>query len=870
MCGVIVAGAVGATLPGSSTVRVSMQLGLLGFVAAVAAWLFVRRDVVGPWRLVGIGALAFVASDAAMLGGLASDDSAGTLVLALRLAASLCMVGAVLRLMRRHDGTWDRVAMLDSLVVTAALLTVSWDRVVNARFAAPPATWRGAIAFTAPVLAIATCAVGAAASFVSSRRRPAVALLAVALSAIGLGGLIVGDQTTLNRGVDAFHIGIDAVLLLVLMSSVRDRRDEAVSDASEVSRVRTLSILVFATASSAVSLLQSSSRGGGHLYVPQACIVLMFALVSVRAWSFASRARDGAIRQGTRRLASLMQGLNEAVFIVDHAGHLTYSTPSAATLLAIDADHLVGARFADCFAASEARRVVDHLDAAASLPAGEAQDFVGAFHDATQHERFFEMTLVNLRDDPDVEGIVVTMRDATARRRVTLELERRAFHDELTNLANRALFLDRLDHARQRSARLRGQTGVLMLDLDNFKDVNDALGHAAGDQLLRAVADRLRTCLRPSDTIARLGGDEFAILLEDIDDATDAVSAAQRVLEVMQLPVPVGDLVLAVPMSIGVATAQSGVGHGSLLKDADTALYEAKRNGKNNFVVFDASMGWNAYSKLRLRSELEAGIARDELRLVFQPIVKLGSLTVAGLEALVRWEHPKWGTMLPADFVPLAEESSLIVALGEWVLRRACEFAREWNAINDEFYVSVNLSARQLRDPDFPGAVADVIRTSGLPPQRIMLELTETALIDDQARENLTARIAPLGVRIAIDDFGTGYSSLSYLQSLPVDVIKVDRGFVSRLDEVGMEAVVRSVSAISTVMGFSSIAEGVENADVAAQVASLDYGYAQGYLYSRPLDPDAVPAILRADRLWPAAGLAVSTAEPARCTPPNS
>jgi diguanylate cyclase (GGDEF)-like protein len=435
------------------------------------------------------------------------------------------------------------------------------------------------------------------------------------------------------------------------------------------------------------------------------------------------------------------------------------------------------------------------------------------------------------------------MRDVTTNREISRELERRAFHDELTQLSNRALFLDRLDHAIKRCSRSGNAIGVMMLDLDNFKDVNDALGHAAGDELLCAIARRLQTCVRTQDTIARLGGDEFAILLEDLPGPEGACETAQRILEVLQLPVPVKDLSIAVRASIGIAvSAQGGPAH--LLKNADIALYDAKEQGKGCYVLYDETMGWHAYAKLQLRTELEAAIDNGELRIAFQPIVALPSRTIAGFEALVRWEHPRRGLLAPAEFIPVAEESPLIVALGNWVLEQACCYAQAWSESRDDFYISVNVAARQLRAPAFADALATTLATTGLAPERLMLELTETTLVDDQARTALTENIAPFGVRIALDDFGTGYSSLSYLQQLPVDVVKVDRAFVSHLDDDGVKTIVTSVAAISSAMGFLSIAEGVETDEVADQIAALDYGYAQGFLYSRPVWPHEIPPLL--------------------------
>jgi diguanylate cyclase (GGDEF)-like protein len=384
----------------------------------------------------------------------------------------------------------------------------------------------------------------------------------------------------------------------------------------------------------------------------------------------------------------------------------------------------------------------------------------------------------------------------------------------------------------------------MFIDLDDFKAVNDGLGHAAGDTLLCAVSQRLSDCLRPSDTIARLGGDEFAVLLDGVSDTAEVMYVANRLLEVLQLPVEIDELSVTVPASIGIAIADPGHAHSNLMRDADIALYRAKELGKNRVAVFDASMGWEAYSRLRMRTQLESAIENDELRVLFQPIISLGSREIVGVEALVRWEHPKLGTLSPSEFVPIAEESALITTIGGWVLREACARAAAWSAGNRQLYVSVNVSARQLQEPGFADEIASALASSGLEPGRLMLELTESVLIDEVAGKNLVERVAPLGVRIAIDDFGTGYSSLAYIQRFPVNVVKIDRSFVSRMQEEGMRAVVKSMAAISSVMGYVSIAEGVETPEEAADLVSLKYDYAQGFLYSHPVEAAQINALL--------------------------
>jgi diguanylate cyclase (GGDEF)-like protein/PAS domain S-box-containing protein len=564
-------------------------------------------------------------------------------------------------------------------------------------------------------------------------------------------------------------------------------------------------------------------------------------------WHLAAGARAAGMRHGLRRLGALVQGLNDAIFVVDRAGLISYATPRASAILGIDSDELIGSRFDEALGVEESDRIARQIRAAFELPLGTHEELVGVFVDGDGAVRDFEMNIANMLGDKDVAGLVVTMRDVTAKRELARELEQRVFRDDLTKLANRSLFLDRLDQARLRSRRTGVGIAVMFIDLDDFKAVNDGLGHAAGDTLLCAVSGRLSECLRPSDTIARLGGDEFAVLLDGVVDVAEVMNVAHRLLEVLQLPVEIDELSVTVPASIGIAMAEQGHAHSNLMRDADIALYRAKEQGKNRIALFDTSMGWEAYSRLRLRTQLESAVDNDELRVLFQPIISLGSNEIVGVEALVRWEHPKLGTLSPSEFVPIAEESALISVLGRWVLQQACAHAAVWNRGERSLYVSVNVSARQLREPGFAAEISAALESSGLEPSRLMLELTESVLIDEVAGQNLVDNVAPLGVGIAIDDFGTGYSSLAYLQRFPVNVVKIDRSFVSRLNEDGMRAVVKSMAAISAVMGYTSIAEGVETLEEAADLVGLDYGFAQGFLYSHPVGAAEIKALLEVE-----------------------
>jgi diguanylate cyclase (GGDEF)-like protein len=422
------------------------------------------------------------------------------------------------------------------------------------------------------------------------------------------------------------------------------------------------------------------------------------------------------------------------------------------------------------------------------------------------------------------------------------QLHHQAYHDPLTSLANRSLFTDKV---REAIAQRTGELAVLFIDLDDFKTVNDSLGHAAGDELLVSVASRLRACLRPEDVVARLGGDEFAVMVEDAHDAeAAAVKVARRIMEAFVLPVGVGSESVAVYVSVGIAT-----NHGAdfsaeeLIRDADVAMYKAKTSGKGHFEVFHPSMGAAVLERHGLKEELRLAIERDELMLYFQPIVDLDTGCAVAEEALVRWEHPRRGVVGPAEFVALAEETGLIVSLGQYVLEEACQQARRWQAQaqDDPTYpgetaVHVNLSAVELRDPELVARVRATLEEAGVDPRSLVFEITETVLLDDSERVSATiGELRELGVRFALDDFGTGYSSLSYLHTLPFDMLKIAKSFVDGLARGGREAsFVRMIIELARTLGVAVIAEGIEEHEQVTALVALECDLGQGFYLGRP------------------------------------
>jgi diguanylate cyclase (GGDEF)-like protein/PAS domain S-box-containing protein len=435
------------------------------------------------------------------------------------------------------------------------------------------------------------------------------------------------------------------------------------------------------------------------------------------------------------------------------------------------------------------------------------------------------------------------IQDITERKRMEGQLLRQAFQDELTGLANRVLFRDRLRHALDRRDRHACRVAVILLDIDGFKRVNDSLGHAVGDELLQIVGRRIASTVRTGETVARLGGDEFAVVIEEIGDRDDPQVLADRLLMLLRMPMRVGGREVVVGVSIGIAIAEATDDEDTVLRNADTAMYAAKASGKACVRRFDPSMHRDAMEWLELESDVRLAIDRRELRLEFQPLVRIDSGRVKGFEALVRWQHPARGYVTPGVFLPIAEETGLIVPLGRWVLLEACLQATQWTTAGDEPpSVSVNLAAKQLDSELLVDDVRAALEASGLDPARLILVITESDVVrePDVVLAKLNA-LKALGVRLAIDDFGTGYSSLSHLQFFPVDELKIDRSFIHRIANGDREAAfVRTIVSLAKSLEVEVVAEGIEEPAQLQYLRTVGCDIGQGYLFSRPLRPEDI------------------------------
>lgn len=458
----------------------------------------------------------------------------------------------------------------------------------------------------------------------------------------------------------------------------------------------------------------------------------------------------------------------------------------------------------------------------------------------------------------EISQILGITHDITERKRAESQLRRNAFYDALTGLPNRALFMERLKYALEQAKRQENYLfAVLFLDLDRFKVINDSLGHLKGDQFLVAIANRLLVCIRPIDTAARLGGDEFIILLVGIPNVSDVIKVAQRIQQELALPFELGGQEVFTSASIGIALSSTADYDKpeEVIRDADTAMYRAKAAGKARYELFNYDMYATAVARLQLETDLRRAIEREEFRLFYQPIISLASGSILGFEAMLRWQHPERGLLNPGDFIPLAEETGLIVSIGYWVLHEACRQMQAWRVCygsNSLKKISVNLSVKQFSQPDLIEQIGQILHTTGLNTNTLVLEITESVIAENG--DEVTAALIQLremGIELSIDDFGTGYSSLARLHGFPINGLKIDRSFVS--GEGGQEGnldIVETIVTLAKKLGVEVTAEGVETREQLARLQELHCEYGQGYLFSRPLDGSAASALIAANPQW--------------------
>ncbi len=549
------------------------------------------------------------------------------------------------------------------------------------------------------------------------------------------------------------------------------------------------------------------------------------------------------------RFRSLVQNSSDVIIVIDGAGVIQFCSPAVTRVFGWDSDALTGKKVFEVGHGDDETLLRNFLRQV-SAQEGATASAVWRLRHASGDWRYVETVATCLLADPAVGGIVMNTRDVSERTALEQELTHQVYHDALTGLVNRVRFRAQVERALQQAGEVPASVAVLFLDLDNFKTVNDSLGHAEGDRLLREVATRLLSATRGSDIVARLGGDEFALLLEKVTSDEQAVVVAERIISGLRRPFTLDAAEVNVSASIGIARGREGQGTTELLRNADVAMYVAKRHRTGRYMIFEPEMHSEIRDRMALEADLRHAVERAEFTVEYQPIVNLGTGEIAGAEALVRWQHPTRGAISPVEFIPIAEDSGLIVPLGRIVMTTACRDAARWVAADSRpFSLTVNISGKQLQS-SLADDLALALDDSGLPAASLLLEITESVVMRNT--ESMLAKLHALkglGVQLAIDDFGTGYSSLAYLQRFPIDVLKIDKTFVDHMgsDDSG-GSLSRTVVALGNALGLRTVAEGVERVEQVAALRAIGCDYAQGYYFSVPVRAAEMDALLAANR----------------------
>jgi diguanylate cyclase (GGDEF)-like protein/PAS domain S-box-containing protein len=827
-----------------------VPIGLAAIGLAVGA----RSSVASPgsrraWRFF-ILAMAFsYASDVASLVrdvALRTEATWPSILDAGYLAAYPLLVAGVVALTRTRAQNPLRAA-LDITIVAVGTGTATWVLLLGpaaSAYADDPLRLVVALAYPVFEAAAIFALVAALMSRLTDMSRAAVAFLAAGVS-LNLAADLVSGRGALDQNLaiggpeDLAYMAAWLALGLAGYAQWRtDRSSKAVGEPTAPPRL--LALLPYVAVAVVYVLLVVSSPESGPDFRPVvlaagAVTCLVVARQVVMARENATLLAERASVRLEARFRALIQNASDVIAVTDEQGTITYVTPSSARLLNRDAESLVGMALPSLLADEDAQVAVSLIQAAAGRP-GSTGPVEWRLPPAPSGARYVDVTATNLLDDPTIRGLVITIRDITDRKLFEQQLEHQAFHDPLTGLANRALLANRVEHALSRAQRRPAKPAVIYLDLDDFKRVNDSQGHDAGDRVLLEVSRRLRLALREEDTAARLGGDEFAILVDETSSVHEATAIAERIHEALTRPIELDEGALSISGSMGVVRADGHeMGAIELLRNADIAMYEAKREARGGHRIFEPAMFSATVERVRLEEDLRLALDHGELALVYQPLVSLADRTTVGFEALLRWNHPQRGLVMPLSFIPIAEHSGEIIRIGRWVVEEACGTIGAWNrGLNVPLRANVNVSVRQL-SPSFVDEVREILGRTGFPPQLLVIELTESVLAANRAAVvGVLGRLRDLGVRIAIDDFGTGYSSLSYLHDLPIDEIKIDRSFVESLTRRGDTRLISTIIGLGRKLGLTMIAEGIELEEQADRLLALGCEFGQGYLIGRP------------------------------------
>jgi len=836
-------------------------------IAATAGLIVVRREhgrIRRGWCLLALGELSFgigqtiYSWDEVVTGHRPTTPSAADPGFLLALALSL---GAMLVFFSPPVGLTSRIrAVVDALIVSSGLLLASWLTVLSPAFAEPAGSLIAqamGLTYLVGTVVILTTVVIVAQRSRSVERLPLTWIM-VGLTAIaGSNGAFVylteKGAYAASRLVDCgWFVGF----LILALAAIKP-------PAAKLRRVRVHDsvLLPYVPVLGGIALVAERLTQGDRLDTFGTwCMLAVFLFVIVRQLlalrenraltedlESQVHARTLQLRLSEQRLSSVIQSVSDVISVISADGTILYTSPSARRLLGHRETDLTGGNlFAFVHPDDRARAAAFFAYRSANGGAGRRLEL--RLRSRDESWRHTETVATQAVDDPAAETFVLATRDVTEQKNLERQLAHHALHDPLTGLANRSLFATRVENALARTRRSGTQLAVLFVDLDEFKSVNDTLGHASGDELLREVADRLRVSARAHDTVSRLGGDEFGLLLEDCDEHA-AVRAAERLRRALAPAVLLDDHEIAPSASAGIAIGGPSTESASeLLRNADIAMYSAKACGKGCHDLFRTEMRDAVVDRVNLLGDLRRALERQEFELYYQPLVELSTNRIAGFEALLRWHHASRGDVPPVKFIPIAEDTGLIVPIGRWVLARAVAQLCQWSTPGSgELTISVNVSGRQFMSEGFRASVEEVLEDSELDPARLTLELTESTLLGS-SEETITRlrELKRLGVKLAIDDFGTGFSSLSYLQRLPVDAIKIDKSFVDHIDTTRRAGdLARSVIALGNALALDVVAEGVESGSQAALLGEIGCRLGQGYLFSRPLPHAQAHQLLR-------------------------
>ena len=817
------------------------------------------------WYLLALGQLGFVVGDLIRayyevgVGG--SAPFPGLADVAYVAAYPILAVGLLLMVRSRGGGN-DRANMIDVMIIVTSAGLLSWVYLIEPQLHVTGLSWLGVgLSMLYPLFDLLLLALAARLMLGGGARHTSFYMLCGSL--IGLlaadSGYNIGLLNNTYHTGSAVDSGYLASYLLWGACALHPTMTKLTQRVRQVTMRVTRRRLAFLTVVTLLAPLVRLFATLGNSDIPPLTTVvptvLLFLLVMARMSGLVRNLTSALARheeaerrrlQSEARFGSLVEHSSDIVMVMDGGGEIIYQSPSVTRVLGYGRNALLKQPFVGLIHEQDHGSVLAMIGEASNRPSNEPATMTFRCRHLEGGWRHIETTFTNLVTDPTVGGIVLNARDVTQQVALQSQLSHQAFHDPLTNLANRVLFRDRVEHALQRRSSGNPSVAVLFLDIDNFKRINDSLGHSAGDELLVDFANRLTGVIRAADTAARLGGDEFAVLL---DEPRDAEVVAVRLKELLTTAFLIDSTEVFLTVSIGISISDDRAGDaGELLRNADAAMYAAKGRGKATAVVFRPAMHQAALKRLELEGQLRRAVELDEFRVHYQPVVAIPDGRVSGFEALVRWAHPERGLLGPGEFISVAEESGLVRAIGRIVIEEATRQAREWHETfgDPRLTMSINLSAPQFNSAELVSDVRDAIGRSGVAPTRRVFELTESVLMSDtEAPLSRLGELRELGVRLSVDDFGTGFSSFGYLRKFPIDELKIAKPFLDKIpaDEQEM-ALVRGMLELARSINLKVVAEGVERPEQWAALSEMGCDLVQGYLLARPQGPERMGKVM--------------------------